>query len=299
MAGTYLELSVAATTETEEALGDFLFSEGALGLVTEDLPGQPPRILIRASFPGSLRVDVLVQRLSRYQAALAALGLSGADGRITVRELPIEDWGRKWKEGFKPLPVGRRLLIVPPWERGPFPPDRLVIWIDPAMTFGTGHHATTRMCLEAVEAFMYRWPGDRGPRVLDVGTGTGILAIAATALGSARVLAIDTDPEACEAARRNVERHAFASRVEIRSGGIEMVEPGSRFDLILANLDTRTLHPLLGPLARLLTPGGDLVVAGITAEDEGRVTGAIHDAGLQIRARRIEDGWLCLTLVSG
>ncbi len=299
MAGTYLEVSVAATAETEEALSDFLFSEGALGLVTEDLPGQPPGILIRASFPGSLRVDPLREKLRRYQASLLALGLPGADGAISVRELPLEDWGRKWKEGFKPLAVGRRLLIVPPWEEGPFHLDRLVIRIDPAMTFGTGHHATTRMCLEAVEAFLAGWQGRKGPVALDVGTGTGILAIAAAVLGASWVLAIDTDLEACEAARRNLGRHSVAPHVEIRCGGIEVIEAGSRFDLILANLDTRTVCPLFAPLARLLAPGGALVVTGITPEDEGRVTHAIHAAGLHLRARRIEDGWLCLTVASG
>jgi len=298
MADKYTEVSIVATGETEEALGDFLFSEGALGLVTEDLPGPPLRILIRAGFPGSLPTGPLVERLRRYQASLAALGFSGADGRIEVRELPLEDWGRKWKEGFKPLPVGRRLLIVPPWERGPFPPDRLVIWIDPAMTFGTGHHATTRMCLEAAEDFIARWQGQDGPRVLDVGTGTGILAIAAAALGASRVLAIDADPAACEAARSNLDRHDCASRVEVRRGGIEVVDPGARFDLILANLDAKTLCPLFRPLMQLLAPRAHLVVTGITPEDEAPVATAIRDAGLHIRARRIEEGWLCLTLVS-
>lgn len=296
MADKYTEVSIVATGETEEALGDFLFSEGALGLVMEDLPGHPSRARIRASFDESVLVKPLIARLKRYQESLAALGFSGADGRIEVRELPFEDWGRKWKEGFKPLPVGRSLLIVPPWEAGPFPQDRLVVWIDPAMTFGTGHHATTRMCLEATEAFLAGWRGQAGPLVLDVGTGTGILAIAAAALGASWVLATDTDPEACDAARSNLRRHAFASRVKIRCGGIEAVDPGSRFDLILANLDTKTLCPLFGVLAPALAPRGRLVVTGIPTEDEARVTSALRDAGLQILQRRIQDGWLCLTL---
>lgn len=299
MAGRYFEVSVVATGETEEGLADFLFSEGALGLVTEDLPGEPPTILIRASFEERTAVEPLVGRLTRYRHSLAALGLAGAGGRIELRELPVEDWGRKWKEGFKPLPVGRRLLIVPPWEEAPYPADRRIIRIDPAMTFGTGHHATTRMCLEAAEAFLARWRGPAGPLVLDVGTGTGILAIAAASLGAAWVLATDTDPEACDAARGNLERHDIAPRVEIRRGGIEVVDPGSRFDLILANLDTGTLCPLFAGLARLLAPGGRLVATGIPVEDEDRVSTAVGDARLRTRARGIQDGWLCLTLTAG
>jgi ribosomal protein L11 methyltransferase len=292
----YVELSVIATGETEEALADFLFSEGSLGLVTEDLPGEPARILIRGSFSRSVPVEPLLERLRRYQESLAALGFAGAEGDVDVREIPLEDWGRKWKEGFKPLPVGRRLLIVPPWEEGPFPQERLVIWIDPAMTFGTGHHATTRMCLEAAEAFLAGWREPRGPLVLDIGTGTGILAIAAAALGASRVLAIDTDAEACEAAQSNLRRHSFSSRVEVRCGGMEVVEADSRFDLILANLDTRTLCPLFAALAQALAPRGHLVATGIPVEDENQVIAAVHASRLHILDRQAQDGWLCLAM---
>jgi ribosomal protein L11 methyltransferase len=298
MGDGYIEVRVVATGETEEALADFLFSEGSLGLVTEDLPGEPTRILIRGSFSRSVVVEPLLERLRRFQESLAALGFAGAEGAVEVREIPLEDWGRKWKEGFKPLPVGRRLLIVPPWEEGPFPQQRLVIWIDPAMTFGTGHHATTRMCLEASEAFLAGWREPRGPLVLDVGTGTGILAIAAAALGASRVLAIDTDAGACEAAQGNLRRHNISSRVEVRCGGMEVVEVGSRFDLILANLDTRTLCPLFAALAQALAPRGRLVATGIPVEDETRVTLAARASQMQILRRQIQDGWLCLVLAA-
>jgi len=133
VAGTYVEVSLTATSETEEALCDFLFSEGALGLVTEEVPGEAARTRIRASFGAGLPVDPLRDKLARYRLALAALGLPVTDGTIQVRELPIEDWGHNWKQHFTPLPVGRGLLIAPPWEAGPLPPDRLVIRVEPAM----------------------------------------------------------------------------------------------------------------------------------------------------------------------
>jgi ribosomal protein L11 methyltransferase len=296
VAGGYIEVRVIATGETEEALADFLFSEGSLGLVTEDLTGEPPRILIRGCFSQSVPAGPLLEKLRRYQGSLAALGFPGAGGAVEVREIPVEDWSRKWKEGFKPLPVGRRLLIVPPWEKGPYPPERLVICVDPAMTFGTGHHATTRMCLEAAEAFLAGWREPRGPLVLDVGTGTGILAIAAAALGASRVLAIDTDAEACEAAQSNLRRHDVSSRVEVRCGGMEIVEAGSRFDLILANLDTGTLCPLFAALASTLAPRGRFVATGIPVEDENRVTVSVHASRLHILDRQAQEGWLCLAM---
>ena len=298
MGNGYVEVSVVASSEAEEGLCDFLFSEGALGLVTEDLPGEPAGIRIRASFPGTVPVGPLVERLRVYQESLQALGLCQTTGTIEVREIPVEDWGRTWKEHFKPLPVGRRLVIAPPWEDGPFPENRLVVRIDPAMAFGTGHHATTRMCLEALEAFMDRWPQRQGPVVLDLGTGTGILAIAATFLGAKRVVALDTDPEACDAAGKNLALNQDAGQVRILHGGIEILGPADRFDLLLANLDTRTFCPLLHTLSRLLEPRGQLIASGIPVEDEATVTAALQASPLRIVERRAEDGWLCLTLVA-
>ena len=299
MGNGYVEVSVVAGSETEEGLCDFLFSEGALGLVTEDLPGEPAGIRIRASFPGTVPVEPLVEKLKRYQESLEALGLCRTTRTIEVRDIPVEDWGRTWKEHFKPLLVGRRLVIAPPWEDGPFPENRLVVRIDPAMAFGTGHHATTRMCLEALEAFMDGWPEDQGgPVVLDVGTGTGILAIAAASLGAARVVALDTDPEACDAAGKNLALNQDAGQVRILHGGIEILGPADRFDLLLANLDTRTLCPLLHTLSRLLAPGGRLIVSGIPVEDNATVAAVVQDSPLRIVERRVQDGWLCLTLVA-
>jgi len=294
--GTYVEVSLTATSETEEALCDFLFSEGALGLVTEEISGEPPGTWIRASFGGGLLVGPLREKLARYRLALAALGLPVADGIIQVRELPIEDWGHTWKQHFKPLPVGRRLLIAPPWETGPFPPDRLMIRIEPAMAFGTGHHATTRMCLEALEAFMAGWTGKDRPIVLDAGTGTGILAIAAAALGAPRVVALDTDPEACEAARQNLVLNRVGDRAQVRQGGLEALDPGWRFDLILANLDTKTLCPLFGVLRERLAPEGRVIISGVLMEEEEKVRTAAHTAGLHLAAQRAEEDWLCLAL---
>jgi len=296
VAGTYIEMSVIATRETEEAVADFLFSEGALGLVTEDLSGHGATILLRASFPSGTPIAFLREELHRYQSSLAALGLPVADGNIEVRELPVEDWGQNWKQHFKPLPVGQRLLITPPWEHGPFRQDRLVLCIEPAMAFGTGHHATTRMCLEMLEEVLAHWSGEDGPSVLDVGAGTGILAIAAAALGARRVVALDTDPEACEAARQNFVLNRVGDRVQVRQGGLETLESGRRFDLILANLDTKTLCPLFGALPERLAPEGRVIISGVPVEEEEKVRTAAHAAGLRLAAHQAEDGWLCLTL---
>jgi ribosomal protein L11 methyltransferase len=255
-------------------------------------------VVIRASYPGSAALRPTVAGLQQFLADLASFGFPIMEGAIEIRELPLEDWGQSWKEHFKPLPVGKRLIIAPPWEEGPFPPDRQLLRIDPAMAFGTGHHATTRMCLEALEGFMKQWSSSAPPIVLDLGTGTGILAIAAAALGAGTVVALDTDPDACDAARKNLAGHPVASRVQVIQGGIDRLGASHRFDLITANLDTKTLRPLFSFLRALLSPGGRIIASGIIIEDEALVTEACQTARLVLVNREIQEGWLCLTLKS-
>jgi ribosomal protein L11 methyltransferase len=292
----YIEVRVVGTTETAEALADFLFNEGSLGLVTEDGSEGSTQVLIRASFPRALSVEPIVARLTNYQRELEALGLVSSDRRIEVHGIANEDWGKKWKQHFRPLLIGRRLVIAPPWEIGPFPEDRLVVRIDPGMSFGTGHHATTRMCLEGLEAFLNQWQGDANPRVLDVGTGTGILAIAAAVLGADSVVAIDTDPEACEATTKNLAFNDVSSTVQVRHGGVETLGPGMRFDLVVANLDTRSLRPILDALKPFLVPQGCLVMSGILVDEEETMSRTARAAGLRVAARQSDGEWLCLTL---
>jgi ribosomal protein L11 methyltransferase len=292
----YVEVSVTSTLETTEALADFLFAEGALGLVIADPLDSSSEILIQASFPGNSPIDPILNRLTAYQRALAALDFPGAEGRIEVREIPPTDWAQSWKEHFKPLAVGRHLVIAPPWEAGPFPEDRLLIQIDPGMSFGTGHHATTRMCLEALEAYIEQWTGPKGPEVLDVGTGSGILAIAAGVLGAERVVAIDADPEACEAATGNVSLSDVKDRIRISHGGVEIIDPVTRFDLAIANLDAKGLCPLFAPLVTLLRPHGRMIASGILVEEDGTVAAAARASGLCVAGHQSDGEWLCLML---
>lgn len=298
MSKDYVEVSVVANSETEEGLCDFLFSEGALGLVTEDVPGEPFRVRVRASFVGGSPLPLLSERLRRYREELAALGLGDPDAPVEVEHIPAEDWEQSWKEHFKPIPVGRRLVIAPPWIQGPLPGDRIPIRINPGMAFGTGQDPTTRMCLEALEACMDQWGAGQGPVVLDLGTGTGILAIAAASLGAQRVIALDNDPEAYSAARENGALNACGDRVRVLLGGVEALEPPLRFDVILANLDTGALCPHLSTLSPLLAPEGRLIAGGILVEEEGSVTHAARTSGLRPLERRVEGDSLCLTLAA-
>src|SRR5262249_29895305 len=192
----FWELSVSAPDDAREGLTNFAWELGALGVLEEDVDGAA---CVRAFFPASASVEVLGARVREYLDALRALGFRGiADVHIGAVTDP--GWAEAWRAYFRPLRVGRRLLVVPPWE-GRRVEGRLAIVIEPGRAFGTGHHGSTAGCLELLEEVV---EAERPLRALDLGTGSGILAIAAARLGVVHALAIDHDPDAVANARANI-----------------------------------------------------------------------------------------------
>lgn len=193
------------------------------------------------------------------------------------------DWLATWRAGLEPVRVGS-LLITPSWLEAAAEPG--AIRIDPQMAFGTGQHATTRLCLRAIEDAI-----NRDDRVLDVGTGTGLLAIAAVRLGASAAVALDTDPEAVEVAWRNVRSNLDEPhRVEVREGTVPTA--GGPFDLVVANLTTATVVELAGALVGSLRPGGTVVTSGIAEERAGSVVDALRREGLRDLRLEREEGWV-------
>jgi len=220
----YWELTVGAPADLSEGLTNLVWELGALGVVEEEQPGRAPRL--RAFFPETARASVLEQSVRDYLDGLRELGFAPArDSDVSVVALADENWHEAWRVHFTPQRVGRRLVIAPPWET-PAAGSRLVITIEPGRAFGTGHHGSTLGCLEAVEAAVEA----EGPRrMIDLGTGSGILAIAAARLGVDGVLAVDDDRTFLE---HDIIVFAPVDHVELGAGDddIEMVgmhdEPG-------------------------------------------------------------------------
>jgi ribosomal protein L11 methyltransferase len=201
---------------------------------------------------------------------------------------PDRDWLATWRRGIGPVRAGR-VVIVPTWLRDEHEPDEgdVTIWLDPAMAFGSGHHATTQLCLEALQEVLRP-----GASVLDVGCGTGVLAIAASLLGAGHVAAVDLDPEAVAATRRNAAANGVTLAARIGS-----VEPRTTpADVVLANLLTPTLHALAGSLVGAVEPGGVLVASGIAIERAGGVVAALEARGGSLVGRQDRDGWSVLVL---
>ncbi len=216
---------------------------------------------------------------------LTALGI-GYD--ITTDLCREEDWANNWKQYFKPTEVGSRLLICPTWEQEP-PTERKVLHLEPGAAFGTGTHDTTRLCLEELDRLVK--PGDT---VLDLGCGSGILAIATLLLGAESAVGVDIDPVAVKTACENGERNGFAEPALRFVCGDLADKVDGRFSLVVANIVADVILLFAPQVPRFLAPGGAFVCSGILTERAQEVTDGLQRAGLTVTERRDSGGWTCL-----
>lgn len=227
--------------------------------------------------------------------ALAARARARASRVEGVRDVEVswswlahEDWAETWKRGLGPRRVSGRLVVAPSWSDPDPRPGERVVRLDPGIAFGTAGHATTRGCLRLVDDGLRE-----GDRVLDVGTGSGILAIAAAVLGAADVVAVDADSHACGSARENARRNGVAGRVRVEEARMDAASLAGRgpVDGIAANIETEVLLELLPGAARALAPGGWLVLGGIPEADRGRILKRARSTGFVLDGEHREDGW--------
>lgn len=300
----WLELAVEADIEAVEAVSEILGRvasggtsvEPAFDLVDDGLgarvdPGRPAvvRGYVPAADTGA--AETAATLVADALGHLQAFELRGI-GDLRTRIVHEADWAEAWKAFFPVLRVGRQLIIRPTWRRHRARRGDVVIALDPGMAFGTGLHPTTRLCLAALEPLAADG-GLRDARVLDVGCGSGILAIAAVRLGAASALGIDTDPIAVDATLANARRNRLGRRIAARAGTIPTDEPG--FDVVLANLIAGVLVPLAGGLRAELLPGGRLVASGIFVDREAEVRASFEAAGLELIDRAAEGDWIVMT----
>jgi ribosomal protein L11 methyltransferase len=284
----YLELTVDAGEDATEALTNFLWELGAVGVVEEAASGVAARL--RAFFAATAESTGLAARVDAYLAGLRALGLT-AGAAATLAPVADADWAAAWREHFRPIAVGRTLLVTPPWET-PAASDRVVLAIEPGRAFGTGHHGTTAGCLELLESLV---AAERPARALDLGTGSGILAIAAARLGVPEVLACDTDPDAVAAAEGNAARNGVAGRVRAVVADVATLATAPA-PLVLANL-LAAAHRALAPRYRTLVgDGGALVLGGLLDAEADAVVRALAAHGFRHEATRSLEGWTSLAL---
>jgi len=302
----WLEIVVNCEPEHAEAVAEALsryapggvaIQQNALDLTGEEWrPDGPlePVASVRAYLPVEPGLD---EKRRQVEEALWHLRQIAPIPEPQFRAVAEEQWANVWKEHFHVTRIGARFVIKPSWRDAPRTQDNdIVIELDPGMAFGTGLHPTTQMCLLALEKYLR--PGDR---VLDLGTGSGILAIAAAKLGAAACLALDVDPVAVEAARANVSANGVSDAAQVEQGSLALLSTlysplsAARFDLALVNILAQVIVELCGQgLGDVVKPGGLAMFAGLIDTQEAEVRQALERVGLEVMERTLEKDWVGL-----
>ncbi len=285
----WLAISLLIPKGLGEAVSNFLIEQGATGIeeVGEDLRWER----LKVYFPQDGKEEEVLCSLHRYLKSLKNIVPEMSYTKIETTSIPEQDWSQNWKRFFKPVQVTSRLVVKPPWSKIRLKKNQIPIEIHPGMAFGTGTHATTRLCMKALEMCLRR----KGFSVLDVGTGSGILSIAAARLKASEVWGLDIDGAAIENARENVKRNSASDIVKIRKGRVGDIH--KKFDVVVANIDSKNLKRLRWPLIHHLKSKGFLILSGILEEEGERLRQHYLETGhFQWAKMTHEEEWVCLTL---
>lgn len=307
----WIEVTVRTNTQGADMISEQLMRAGASGAVIEDrrdaqldLEGPAKWDLLDPSIIDAMAEDVLVRgylpadaraadSLRALRDALSGLtperiGFDAGPLTLSTGNVRDEDWAENWKKYYKPFRVGERLVVKPVWEAFDAKETDIVLEIDPGMAFGNGTHETTEMCLALLEETL-----QKGDAVLDVGTGSGILSLAAARLGASSVLAVDLDPVAVRTADENIRRNRLENIVTARVGDLlEGVEV--RADLVVANIIADAIVLLSGAVSRHLKPGGLFISSGIIRDREPDVLAALSAAGFHLLKAERKGEWVAL-----
>jgi ribosomal protein L11 methyltransferase len=282
----WIEISINIDPIAHEALSSFLFDIGCEGVVSESFKDPT----MRAYLQFQEGIEETRNRIDLFLHDLKEIFPEAGDYSLKLERLEQQDWDTGWRKFFKPDQVSEDLLILPVWEPAPAASTGHILRIDPGPAFGTGHHPTTRMCLIAMKEAGFTSPWT----MLDVGTGSGILAIYGAKLGASEVAAIDNDPEAVRWAQRNIEINDMPVYIDLSITPIE--EINKQYTMVMANLILGTILELMDHLKRVLGPEGLLILSGILREQVVEVEEKIVEKELKIdRVLHMEE-WACMTV---
>ena len=283
------QVCVTTTAEAEEATIEALAEEfGGPASCYADFETHVAQVSAYLETKPANLDDVLKSVRAKLHAAKLG-GLNIGAGKVEFREMKRENWAESWKRHFKPLAIGGALLLKPSWSRWKPKPGQRVIVLDPGLSFGTGHHATTSFCLREVVRFCARGGGS----FLDIGTGSGILAIAAAKLGAQPIEAFDFDPESVRVARENARRNRVEHKLTLAQQDVTKIprKPLRRFGLVCANLISNLLVAERDRIISRVKPTGTLVLAGILETEFELVRKSFEVGGLKLVRRRDEKEW--------
>ncbi len=295
MTGLWFEITARVTPEQVDAVSAVMRDVSPGGVSVEeaiDILGPEKGFLVRENEPVFVRAYLPSSELGAVLVSDLRLAMEAFPSvELIAKPIYEQDWAVSWREFFGIVDSGGRLLIVPSWIEHTPQAGQLAIRLDPGRAFGTGHHETTRLCLSSLEEHV-----SATDEVLDVGTGSGVLAIGAVLLGAARVTAMDIDPIAAEVAVENCKENGVLGRVAVSAGTLTPAHAG-RYDLVVANISTDANIGLAPSFAVVTKPGGKLILSGILGVDAPRAREAMVAAGFDLLALRYERDWSLLEFV--
>jgi len=283
VSSSWLQLSVRTDPAAIDAVSNFLIERGSPGVVIK-------KSEIQAYFVHSTEDALIRKDIKRFLRGLGRLYTQ--EPRLRWRLLKDRDWNSSWHRFFKPQKVGDAFWVTPPWAASPTFRHRRVITIEPGMAFGTGTHATTRGCMEFIEKVAASFRGT-GFNALDVGTGSGILAIALAKLGANRVWAVDTDPVALKVAGENLRCNSVQDKIQLSGSQVSRIRKS--FPVVVANLTAETILDLAAALEKRVAPQGFLVLSGILNQKTKQVINQFA-ANFRVTRRKREKEWVTLLL---
>jgi ribosomal protein L11 methyltransferase len=284
----WLEVSVRVNREAAEAVAEVLSRYAPQGVVLDlDVEATPDaQVTVKAYL--AVDADIATRRRKVEEGVGHLSHIWPVIPAPTFRDIPDKDWTAGWKEQLAVLHLGKRIVIKPSWRTYAPQPGEVVLEMDPGMAFGTGLHPTTQLCVAAIEELVHP-----GTLVLDLGTGTGILAMVAAKLGAGEILGVDTDENAVIAARRNAISNGLAARITLQCGSLGDV--AAAYDLVVANILAPVIIEMAASgLADRVRRGGTVVASGILVEQAAEVTEALGKAGLRVVAQRTQEAWCAL-----
>ncbi|MCI0493879.1 50S ribosomal protein L11 methyltransferase [candidate division KSB1 bacterium] len=279
----WVEISLPVSDQVEDAVTNFLFELGAAGSsIREDL--------LSAYFQESVWTKQKHEQLIHYLHQLNELDFFVRTDQIQVQIIENQDWNAIWKQSIKPIDIDGKILIKPSWIDIKPSPNMHIIEIDPQMAFGTGTHATTQLMLK----FIIEHIG-KSFRIIDIGTGTGILAMAAARLSEASIIAFDNDPIAAATAQQNIQKNHVQEKIHLFCGTLDTIKK-IQFDLVLANINRTTIVPMLSDIYDKMKASGLAILSGILIEEKSEITKHLNRFPLKIVAEKQIDEWIGLVI---
>ncbi len=295
----WAQVTIATSQEASDAVTNYLFEHSATGIEIRDNPSSnSTAVTLISYFPTDDLIGERVQDLREFLASLVQTGIDTQPEKVSIKSIKEDNWSEQWRSAFPPQKVGKRLVIAPTWDDIVSEPSEILIQLDPGMAFGTGQHATTQLALELLEAAI-----KADDVIADIGSGSGILAIAAAKLGAKQVDAVDLDTTTIPIAQNNIRLNKAESVIRLyhgdglnaldrqisftsseKTGAIDL--PFPKYPLIVANILTKVILPMIPQCPKFLEPMGRLILSGILVQEARQVEIQLEANGFRVLETR-------------